>query len=59
MDLLIYAVFALFLIGPLVLHIRKTHRREQEALAAAERGKLHSSGPRAQHPHIDVSHCIG
>ncbi|HMU61380.1 MAG TPA: NAD(P)-binding domain-containing protein, partial [Gemmatimonadales bacterium] len=28
-------------------------------LAAAERGKLHSSGPRAQHPHIDVSHCIG
>jgi thioredoxin reductase (NADPH) len=59
MDLLIYAVFALFLVGPLVLHIRKTRRREQEALAAAERGKLHSSGPRAQHPHIDVSHCIG
>jgi putative YpdA family bacillithiol system oxidoreductase len=59
MDLLIYVVFGLFLIGPLVLHIRKTHRREQAALAAAERGKLHSSGPRAQHPHIDVSHCIG
>jgi len=59
MDLLIYAVFALFLVGPLMLHIRKTRRREREALAAAERGKLHSSGPRAQHPHIDVSHCIG
>lgn len=59
MDLLIYSVFALFLVGPLVLHIRRTHRREQAALAAAERGKLHSSGPRAQHPHIDISHCIG
>lgn len=59
MDLLIYVVFGLFLVGPLLLHIRRTHRREQAALAAAERGKLHSSGPRAQHPHIDISHCIG
>jgi thioredoxin reductase/Pyruvate/2-oxoacid:ferredoxin oxidoreductase delta subunit len=59
MDLLIYAVFGLFLVGPLVIHIRKTRRRERAALAAAERGKLHSGGPRAQHPHIDVSHCIG
>lgn len=59
MDLLIYVVFGFFLVGPLLLHIRRTHRREQAALAAAERGKLHSSGPRAQHPHIDISHCIG
>ncbi len=59
MDLLIYTVFGLFLIGPLLLHIRKTRQRERAALAAAERGKLHSGGPRAQHPHIDVSHCIG
>jgi len=59
MDLLIYAVFGLFLVGPLLLHIRRTRRRERAALEAAERGKLHSSGPRAQHPHIDVSHCIG
>ena len=59
MDLLIYVVFGLFLVGPLLLHIRRAHRREQAALAAAERGKLHSSGPRAQHPHIDISHCIG
>jgi thioredoxin reductase (NADPH) len=59
MDLLIYAIFGLFLVGPLVFHIRKTRIRERAALAAAERGKLHSGGPRAQHPHIDVSHCIG
>lgn len=56
---LIYAFFGLFLVGPLVLQVRRNRRREREALAAAERGKLHSSGPRAQHPHIDISHCIG
>ena len=59
MDLLIYLGFGLFLVGPLVLQIRRTRRREREALAAAERGKLFSGGPRAQHPHIDISHCIG
>ncbi len=56
---LTYLVFGLLLVGPLVLHLRRTWKREREALAAAERGKLHSDGPRAQHPHIDVSHCIG
>jgi len=56
---LIYAAFGLFLIGPLVLQIRRNRRKERDALAAAERGKLYSSGPRAQHPHIDISHCIG
>lgn len=59
MDLLIYVVFGLFLVGPLVLHLRRTRRRERAAMAAAERGKLHSGGPRAQHPHIDLSYCIG
>jgi thioredoxin reductase (NADPH) len=59
MDLLIYLGFGLFLVGPLALHIRRTRQKERAALAAAERGKLFSGGPRAQHPHIDVSHCIG
>jgi thioredoxin reductase/ferredoxin len=59
MDFLIYSVFALFLLVPLLLHVRRTRRREAEALAAAERGKLHSGGPRAQHPHINISWCIG
>jgi thioredoxin reductase/ferredoxin len=56
---LIYAGFGLFLVGPLLLQVRRSRQRERAALAAAERGKLHSSGPRAQHPHIDISHCIG
>lgn len=59
MDLLIYLIFGLFLLGPLFLHVRRTRRREAEALAAAERGKLFTSGPRAQHPHINISWCIG
>jgi putative YpdA family bacillithiol system oxidoreductase len=34
-------------------------RRERAALAAAGRAGLSTEGPRAQHPRIDVSHCIG
>ncbi len=59
MDLLIYLAFGLFLVGPLFLHLRRTRKRERDALAAAERGRLFSGGPRAQHPHINVSYCIG
>lgn len=60
MDQLIYLAFGLlFVAAPMALYIRRTHRRERAALAAAERGSLHSSGPRAQHPHIDIAHCIG
>jgi len=54
-----YVFIGLFLVLPVVAHLRRTRRKEAAAHAAAERGKLHSSGPRAQHPHIDISHCIG
>jgi thioredoxin reductase (NADPH) len=33
--------------------------RDAKARAAAEKGKLFSEGPKAQHPHIDNSYCIG
>ena len=39
-----------------VLRMRK---REAAAVAATKRAGLSTEGPRAQHPHIDVSHCIG
>jgi thioredoxin reductase/ferredoxin len=54
-----YLAFGLMLLIPLVLHLRRTLAKEAAARAAAERGKFHSEGPKAQHPHIDVSHCIG
>src|SRR5579864_4531980 len=33
--------------------------RDAQARAAAEKGKLFSEGPKAQHPHIDNAYCIG
>lgn len=56
---LVYVAFALILLVSIVRHIRRMNRKEAEARAAAERGKLRSDGPRAQHPHIDATHCIG
>jgi thioredoxin reductase (NADPH) len=56
---LAYVAFGLILVLSMIRHVRRMHRKEALARAAAERGKLRSDGPRAQHPHIDVSHCIG
>lgn len=55
----VYIAFGLLLLLSIVRHVRRTNRKEAAARAAAERGQLHSDGPRAQHPHIDVTHCIG
>jgi len=49
------AVIAFFLIT----HLRKLKKREEHGRAAAEKGKLRSDGPTAQHPHIDANYCIG
>ena len=57
--MLIYLAFAVILLVPILSHIRRTRRREVAALAAARRSQSAQEGPRAQHPHIDVSHCIG
>jgi thioredoxin reductase (NADPH) len=40
-------------------HLRNLKKRDRRAHAAAEKGKLLSGGPQAQHPHIDAAHCIG
>ena len=44
---------------PLAYYLRSLKRREAKARAAAEKGKVYSEGPKSQHPHIDVEHCIG
>jgi thioredoxin reductase/Pyruvate/2-oxoacid:ferredoxin oxidoreductase delta subunit len=52
------AFFAL--VGLLVLSsVRRMRKKEAAAVAATKRAGLSAEGPRAQHPHIDVSHCIG
>jgi thioredoxin reductase (NADPH) len=43
----------------LMIYLRSLKKREARALEAAEKGKLYSHGPQAQHPHIDNNYCIG
>lgn len=40
-------------------YLNKLKKREELARLAAEKGKVFSEGPRAQHPHIDTTYCIG
>ena len=49
------AICAFFLRG----YLKSLRVREEKAQKSAEKGKLMSEGPRAQHPHIDVNFCIG
>ncbi|HEX4600650.1 MAG TPA: NAD(P)-binding domain-containing protein, partial [Gemmatimonadales bacterium] len=56
---LMYVAFAAILLLSVISHLRRMKQKEAAALAAAERGKLFSDGPRAQHPHIDATRCIG
>jgi thioredoxin reductase/Pyruvate/2-oxoacid:ferredoxin oxidoreductase delta subunit len=59
MDSLIYVAFGIVLALSLAAHLRHHAKLDREAQAATERGKLHSSGPKAQHPKIDLTWCIG
>ncbi len=43
----------------LVIYLKSLKKREARAREAAEKGKLFSEGPKAQHPHIDTNYCIG
>jgi len=45
----------IFLMG----YLKSLKKRERLAKDAAEKGKLFSDGPKAQHPHIDNNYCIG
>lgn len=40
-------------------YLRSLKKKEERARAAREKGQTYSEGPRAQHPHIDPSGCIG
>jgi len=49
------AVILFFLRG----YLKGLKKREAQSQASVERGKVHSEGPLAQHPHIDATWCIG
>lgn len=40
-------------------YLKGLKKRDAEARAAREKGELQSDGPKAQHPHIDITYCIG
>jgi thioredoxin reductase/Pyruvate/2-oxoacid:ferredoxin oxidoreductase delta subunit len=55
-GLLIAFAITLLFVRRYLVGQKKLHARAREA---AQKGKLRSDGPRAQHPHIDTSNCIG
>jgi thioredoxin reductase (NADPH) len=60
MDTLItYAIGGIISLFFLVIYLKSLKKRERLAKEAAEKGKLFSHGPTAQHPHIDNNYCIG
>lgn len=52
----IAAVVLLFFMRRYLKDMKVNEARSREA---AEKGKLRSDGPNAQHPHIDATYCIG
>jgi putative YpdA family bacillithiol system oxidoreductase len=59
-DTLVAFVVAVLVIGFFMRgYLKGQKKKEEEARAAAEKGKLFSSGPQSQHPHIDANYCIG
>jgi thioredoxin reductase (NADPH) len=56
---LFYIFYGLILGLPLGFYLWRQMRREARAQDAAKNGVVFSDGPLGQHPHIDVSHCIG
>src|SRR5690242_16752652 len=58
-TLFTFGLYALILVVPLALYLRSLKQRERKAREAAEKGKVYSEGPKAQHPHIDTEQCIG
>ncbi|MGZ7100310.1 MAG: NAD(P)-binding domain-containing protein [Candidatus Angelobacter sp.] len=60
MDTLItYVIGGIICFFFLMVYLRSLKKREMRAREAAEKGKLYSDGPKAQHPHIDNNYCIG
>jgi len=58
-EFLIYGLAGLVLIVPMALYVLRLRKRDQLAQQAAEKGMVYSEGPKAQHPHIDTTFCIG
>jgi len=58
-TLLTYGIGGAICFFFLFFYLKSLKKREARAKEAAEKGKLFSEGPKAQHPHIDNNYCIG
>jgi thioredoxin reductase (NADPH) len=54
-----FAIAAAVLLLFVLIDLKKRRKIDVKAREAAEKGKLRSDGPQAQHPHIDATNCIG
>ena len=60
MDTLITLVIAAALVLYFVRgHLKELKKKEERARQATEKGRAFSEGPKAQHPFINPTHCIG
>jgi thioredoxin reductase (NADPH) len=58
-NLITIAIAAVLCLFFLRGYLKTLKKREEQARRSAEKGKLFSEGPKAQHPHIDTTYCIG
>jgi thioredoxin reductase/Pyruvate/2-oxoacid:ferredoxin oxidoreductase delta subunit len=58
-NTLAFAIAVVVLLLFVLRDFKKRKKVEAKGREAAERGQLRSDGPRAQHPHIDATYCIG
>lgn len=58
-SLITFAIAAVVCLFFLRGYLKSLKKREEAARKSAEKGKLFSEGPKAQHPHIDTTYCIG
>jgi thioredoxin reductase/Pyruvate/2-oxoacid:ferredoxin oxidoreductase delta subunit len=59
LTLITYGICAIAIVIPFLLYQKNLKKREERARQSEEKGKTYSSGPQAQHPHIDNVWCIG
>ena len=58
-TLITYGIGGAICLFFLMIYLKSLKKKEARAREAAEKGKLFSEGPKAQHPHIDSNYCIG
>src|SRR5882762_10721592 len=58
-TLIVYAICAIAIAIPFLVYQKKLKEREAKARESEAKGKMYSSGPQSQHPHIDNVWCIG